>query len=606
MGKLMRKIVAVSAALVMSVSALGANASAVMLREDIADSWEMTDRGWVFVMPDGKDAVNRLAKIDGVMYKFGSYAHDCKKYSGWTKSSDGTRRRYSNGLPYTGWLKYKNGQRRYCLDGYMATDNIQIGDHIYTFDEDGFYTGKKALTLITKCDKLVSGDTDKIKVAVKNLDGRDYNFGVLSKMERWEKGKWVNCWGDWKGENGEELAFVSIGYFLKNKGDMMELDLDPQLYTNYNFTEGYYRIPIGSWLGNYKNQYECYATFQVVPPVEVEATEEIYFIDGKEVSTEAQITINSQKVFDSIDEIPFAVYKMTGRGWENASIYYDDGEYMYDEYSCEKGNGLGKIQCGLKVDDGIGYYKYVVTIDGKEYESHFRIGSMVASSWFEEYSKNDDNLTVCLNVFNSGDETRTILKDIYQLYEKKNGKWKLVKPDYELAEYEPEYIEIDSRSAATVYAYISEAYNPSGFKIDGHGREFAVYIEGCGYVPFLLNDVKLSKEYYPFADLDADDIEKIKIKVWCGSTVTGTTEDAVDLKEISAVLRQLELSEKVNAFPDAEGGSEEITIYYKDGSSVEIYLFAGVLRYNDQLYKVKTDEFSYAVSEFADRIVFGK
>ena len=181
-----------------------------------------------------------------------------------------------------------------------------------------------------------------------------------------------------------------------------------------------------------------------------------------------------------------------------------------------------------------------------------------------------------------------------------------MKPDYELAEYEPEYIEIDSRSSATVYAYISEAYNPSGFKIDGHGREFAVYIEGCGYVPFLLNDVKLSKEYYPFADLDADDIEKIKIKVWCGSTVTGTTEDAVDLKEISAALRQLELSEKVNAFPDAEGGSEEITIYYKDGSSVEIYLFAGVLRYNDQLYNVHNAGFNNAVSEFADRIVFGK
>ena len=606
MGKLMRKIAAVSVALVMSASVFGTNTSAVMLREDVADSWVMTDRGWVFVMPDGKDAVNRLVKIDGVMYKFGNRAHDCKKYSGWTKSSDGTRRRYLDGLPYTGWLKYKNGQRRYCLDGYMATDNMQIGDHIYTFDKDGFYTGKIALTLITKCDKLVSCDTDKINVALKNLDGRDYNFGVLSKMERWEKGEWVNCWGDWKGENGEELVFVSIGYFLKNKGDMMELDLDPQLYTNYNFTEGYYRIPIGSWLGNYKNQYECYATFQVVPPVEVKTSEEIYFIDGKDVSTEAQITINSQKVFDSITEIPFAVYKMTSGGWENASKYYDDGEYMYDEYSCEKGNVLGNAECGLKVDDGTGYYKYVVSIDGKDYESYFRIGSMAASTWLDEYSKDDENLTVCLNVFNSGAETRSIRKNIYQLYEKKNSKWKLIPPDYEIPESEPEYIEIDSRSSATVYAYISEAYNTSEFKIDGHGKMFAVYVDGCGFVPVSLSNMKLSKENFPFADLDADDIEKIEMKVWSGSVATGTTENAVDIKDIAAVLRQLELSDKAEAFPDAEGGSDEITIYYKDGSSVEIYLFAGVLRYDNQLYRVHIDGFSNAVSEFADRIVFGK
>ncbi|MBQ7981553.1 MAG: hypothetical protein IJ305_08100, partial [Oscillospiraceae bacterium] len=557
MKKLIRKIAAFSAAVVMAVSAFGANASAAMLREDVVDSWEMTEKGWVFVMPDGKDAVNRLVKIDGVMYQFDDkWANQYEKYSGWTKSSDGTRRRYVDGLPYTGWLKYKNGQRRYCLDGYMATDNMQIGDHIYTFDENGFYTGKTALTLITKCDKIVSSDTDEIKVALKNLDGRDYNFGVLSSMERWEKGEWVNCWGDWKGENGEELAYIDIGYSLENKGDIMELDFNPQLYTNYNFTEGYYRIPIGSWIKHYKNQYECYATFQVVPPVTVEASEEIYFIDGTEVDTEVKITFNSQKVFDSISEIPFAVYKMTGGGWENASTYYDDGEYVYDEYCCEKGNGNGAVVCGLKIDDGIGYYKYVVTVNGEEYESYFRIGSMAASSWLDEYSKNDENLTICLNVYNSGDETKTICKDTYNLYEKKNGKWKLVKPDYELPENEPDegrYVEIGSKQAATVYAHISEAYDTSEFKLDGHGRVFAVYISGCGFVPVALSNMELSKENFPFADLDANELEKVKMKVWCGSTVVETTENADDLKDIAAVLRQLELSDKAEAFPDAEG-----------------------------------------------------
>ena len=593
MKKLMRKITAACAAAVISVSLFGANASAVMLREDVADSWVMTEKGWVFVMPDGKDAVNRLVKIDGVMYKFGISAHNCERYSGWTKSSDGTRRRYSDGLPYTGWLKYKNGQRRYCLDGYIATSNMQIGDHIYTFDKDGFYTGKTALTLITKCDRIVSEDTDKITVALKNLDGRDYNFGVLIKMERWEKGKWVNCWGDWKGENGEELAFYSIGYFLENKGDMMELDLNPQLYTNYSFTEGYYRIPIGSWLGNYKNQYECYATFQVVPPVEVSLTEDInrkdiYISDGSTpVEIEVCLKTNSEKL-DGNDAYS-SVYKMTGNGWVDTSLVIYDNEENYDENSYTLENG--KTVLGWhKIEKGEGYYKAVVTVNGQKYEKYFRIQNKVrAVPWFDSYSIKDENLTVCFDVSSSFDNDFTATDvNVYRLYRKENDEWKQVPPDRKINVSSPRRT-VEKNEPMVVYAYISEMYDVSKLEVIGYGTEYAVYVDGCGYVPFTLDAVKQVKEQYPFAELDAEDIEQVESIIHVGSTdndnmeAVSSRED--DKKNIVAVLKHIEVTEKTTDYPEnMVGAGQTIRLVHKDGNVTECGIFANTLKYNGKYY----------------------
>ncbi len=613
MKKLIKKIAAVSAALVMSVSVFGTTTSAVMLREDVADSWVMTDRGWVFVMPDGKDAVNRLAKIDGVMYKFGSRAHDYERYSGWTKSSDGTRRRYSKGLPYTGWLKYKNGQRRYCLDGYMATDNMQIGDHLYTFDKEGFYTGKTALTLITKCDKFVSSDADEIKVALKNLDGRDYNFGVLSKMERWEKGKWVNCWGDWVGENGEELAYFSIGYFLKNKGDIMELDINPQLYTNYNFTEGYYRIPIGSWIKQYKNQYECYATFQVVPPVEVSLSEDInrkdiYISDGNTpVNIEVWLKTNSDKL-DGNDAYS-SVYKMTGKGWIDTSLVIYDNEENYDENSYTLENGKS-VSGWHKIENGEGYYKTVVTVDGQKYEKYFRIQNEVrAVPWFDSYSNKDEILTVCLDV-SSGFDSDFITTDVnvYHLYKWENGEWKQIPPDKKIDVSSPKRT-VEQNETMVVYAYISEMYDVSKLEVNGHGTEYAVYVDGCGYVPFTLDTVKPIKERYPFADLDAEDVEQVESIIHIGSTddddMEAVSSREEDKKNIVAVLKHIEVTEETDGYPkDIVGAGQTIRLVHKDGSVTECGIFANTLKYNGKYYSFGADFVEQELCKINERMRF--
>ena len=600
-----RKFAAISAAVVMSVSAFGANISAFELREDFADSWVMTDKGWVFVMPDGNDAVNRLLKIDGVMYKFGSRAHDYERYNGWTKSSDGIKRRYADGLPYTGWLKYKNGQRRYCLDGYIATSNMQIGDYLYTFDKDGFYTGKSALTLITNCDKLASSDTETIRVALKNLDGRDYSFGVLSSMERWEKGEWINCWGDWKGENGEELAFPSIGFSLNEKGDTTELDFLPQLYTNYNLTEGYYRIPIGSWIGDYKNQYECYATFQVVPPVEISFPEyvnrkDIYFADERFTT---YIKVNSDELDGMIAHS--TIYKMTADGWTDLCELTKDDEkpFKANRYMID---GRGRFQNHSDITTGQGYYKRVVTIDGQKYEKHFCIqNKLMVVPWFEDYSIKDENLTVCLDVSSSCDSSFTAADvNIYYLYEKEDGKWKRISPDRKIDISSPKRT-VEKNEAMVVYAYISEMYDISKLE----AKMYAVFVDGYGYVPFTLDNDNLSKTVYPFTDLDADDIEQVESIVHVGSTdadnmnVVSSREE--DIKNIAAVLKHINITEETNGYPkDIAGAGHTIRLTHKDGGITECGLFANTLKYNGKYYTFEVKSIEQELCEINKRMRF--
>ncbi len=568
MKKLIRKLAAASAAVVMCVSAFGTAVSA----EKITDSWEWDEDNyrWKYCLPDGSYAgtenARQLYRIDGVTYKFSFSGRSIGKYTGWAKSSDGTRRRYSNGLPYTGWLKYKSGQMRYCLDGYMATDNMQICDHIYTFDEDGYYTGKTALTLITKCDKIVSSDTDEIKVALKNLDGRDYNFGVLSSMERWEKGEWVNCWGDWKGENGEELAYISIGYSLENKGDMMELDFNPQLYTNYNFTEGYYRIPIGSWLGNYKNQYECYATFQVVPPVTVKTSEEIYFTDGyTDVNVSYTASLNSEKFKGSSVGYESTIYKMTENGWHDITEYIRaDGTVSTEQAVMEEGYTDTELVFGLLVESGNGYYKAVVKVDDKEYTDYFRIAEYNVEPFLDVYSTKTDNLTVSFNIRNNTGrdmEYSSAVYDIFRIGE--DGKLSdasEARTSWVDAEAYSQTLENGHRTAVDVN--ISQCYDIS--KLDP--GEYAVYISGVGYESFTLTDKPLSAEKHPFKSLKKGDVESIKLIIHEAYKENIAIINSYNSDKVISYLRQFRIGSEAKDYDVPDGGAFEIIITYADGT----------------------------------------
>ncbi|MCH5193002.1 MAG: hypothetical protein J1F11_03505 [Oscillospiraceae bacterium] len=175
-----------------------------------------------------------------------------KKAEGWVKE-DGVSRRYHEGTPYTGWLKTKDGVKKYCLDGYLVTDEIQRGNYSYSFDEKGQLTGKDPLAISAKVKGKITEDTETITIKLEKLfDGNTQTFGAPALLERWEKGKWVDCFADLDGN----VPMTMELYALSKKGETLDLEFYSLARTGYKLTPGFYRIPInnigdsGSAFGN--------------------------------------------------------------------------------------------------------------------------------------------------------------------------------------------------------------------------------------------------------------------------------------------------------------------------------------------------------------------
>ncbi len=569
MNRLIRKLAAASAAVVVCVSAFGTAVNAEFVQEDTL-GWVMTERGWIYIMDDGKEALGRLMEIDGIMYKFDDkWSHHYEKYSGWLKLPAGVHRRYVHGLPYTGWLKYKNDKRRYCLDGYMVTGKIQIDDYIYSFDEDGYFTKKTALTLIADCDEEISGDDEEISITLKSLDERNYCFGMLNKMERWENGRWVNCQGDWKDANEKALTFSDDVYSFDSKGDTKELSFNPQLYTNYNFTEGYYRIPIGSTVANKK--YDCYAMFQVVPPVTVKTSEKLYFDSGNMVRVDFTANINSDKLDKNGKDIEAHIYKMTWEGWRDITEYtYADGEVSTEVVLLNKAEN-GNVSYGMIVESGMGYYKAAVKADGVEYTDYFRIESLGAFPWLEEYSTEADRLAVNFRISNNTNHTVFFNNDARTLYRKENGRWtevtdgrKAVEESSEAVEARRKTLYLEPNYKTNVSVNISDYYVVSELE-DGM---YAVYLSGLGYQTFRLSNEELPAEIYPYKDIREDDIESIILEVSDGGGSEFLTVGKQDMEYVLDCLRQFYVGAEYkypSEFDIPAGGGFRVKITFKDG-----------------------------------------
>ena len=185
------------------------------------------------------------------------------KANGWVKE-DGISRRYNNGSPYTGWLKFKNGSKKYCLDGYAVRGNFTIGGKTYDFGEDGIYTGESFVPpVIAECKDKILPTTEKITVTISSTDksGKEYGAGEPYKMERWEKGQWIDCMGSAAyGVNDVALLLNSTSYGNSNTGTFY-----PQAYTANGFAEGYYRLTLPAWEEGNRDTtwHNVYAVFKV-------------------------------------------------------------------------------------------------------------------------------------------------------------------------------------------------------------------------------------------------------------------------------------------------------------------------------------------------------
>lgn len=368
------------AAAVMTISAAGVSAFATPAPEP-DDGWRKTDDGWVYWFYSTRHTPryycieNMNFKVDGILYSFDENGICTGKCSGLMKES-GTKRRYYEGIPYTGWTKNKSDDsRKYYLDGYPVTGDLPIDGKVYSFDENGVYTGKSIVPVLTAdCGEKISSDTEKFRITVTAHDeeGNFYAAGDPVRMERWEKGQWVDCIGDGvEYSRSEEMAAINgiEGECFPNY-DIVEFE--PQKYTNSNFNYGYYRLVFTYWEGSgdgmVLSDKEFYAVFRVVPPVEVRMSKEIYTADEEgNVDVCAYIDINSEKhkTPESISSIKWEVLKLGKRNWVE---FIPEASY---EEGCDSIDSDGTISIDISSSFETGSYLMSITIDGSIYNWYY-------------------------------------------------------------------------------------------------------------------------------------------------------------------------------------------------------------------------------------------
>lgn len=481
MRNLKRRIMAILTAAVITVSAAGTAVSALAPPIEYLTGWLNDDKAWFYYTEDVAVA-GKNYEIDGILYSFAEDGGCTGKYSGWTKQ-DGVKRRYIEGLPYTGWLKNKDGSKKYCLDGYLVTGNFQIGDKIYSFGKDGVYTGKSNQPNFTaSCESRISADTEKISVTVQYRGGnkdKEYITGEPAKMERWENGKWVDCIGESAEYAVNDIAYV-LGKFNDSFINSAEVHFSPKTYMgiDYDMPLGYYRITVQYGEdGNYLNtKKDIYAVFEVVPPIEIIMSEEVYVSNNRYVDIKANFKVNSERL-RSIDgsEITVEIFDD-----EECWCYTD----LMDEPVPENGNGefpawyeldwLGRID-----DDGYkGSYKTIVKIGDEEYSKEFRIDRIKPQN-ISRCSLKDDNVIVSFEIYNKLDKEIKVRTNITSM--KSNYRDVFLE---EVPDAEPVYETLKPKQKMTVSFNISEVYDTSKLE----SGWYSIYIDGVGYADFCLHD----------------------------------------------------------------------------------------------------------------------
>lgn len=128
-----KKLIAISAAIIMAVSAIPTSAS--------ADSWTKTDTGYTYTYTDGTTAQKGWLKIDKKTYYITA---DGVRKTGWLKTKTAKYYFDKNGVMYKNqWLTLKSGTKYYLQNsGKAATGVVTIDDIDYKFADDGKCLGE--------------------------------------------------------------------------------------------------------------------------------------------------------------------------------------------------------------------------------------------------------------------------------------------------------------------------------------------------------------------------------------------------------------------------------------------------------------------------------
>ena len=605
MKNIAKRISAFLAAAVMTISGAGISAFATPA-PDPDDGWIRYETGnWAYLAPGSKHlgiVCDAVYTIDGIVYRFDAKGICKGKYSGMAKK-DGILRRYENGLPYTGWTKRSDGSWKYYLDGYSVTGDLQIGNIIYSFDENGVYTGNgRTAKFSADVVGTVSSDADKIMIKVSSNDKTDTKYVTADpdKMERWENGKWVSCIGD-----GVEYVVDDLGYVFSSKNSNT-VSFYPKNYTNSNFTTGYYRISLSCWAdGKYNTtKQDLCAVFEVLPPVTVELRKDLYISDGRfDVPVETVVNINSEKLKKYYSQHPDEIsvefdYHRTDY-WGPVNTY--DSDTIIEAEAYENGKPmkvyLTDIVSGV---NSAGHYKAVVTVNGEKYTREFLIDKLVSKAWLDEYNSKDDKLTINFTLFNNTKKDITINPDVYTVYEQKDGKWSYVSGEVAVdALLRKEIIKPDEKyyiEFPMYQYYIDRSKFEPGI--------YAVNIGGWGFAEFALTDNKPDLSETPYANLSEDNIKKIQLNTGFSSDDTLSAEfTGYEARQLVHILRQIRIyGDAEETFSGLAGTFRcEIKIIYNDGTTkTVVFRDSEILEYKGK--KVFCAEYPYhAIEDILDK-----
>lgn len=452
--------------------------------------WEYHDNGWYYTYgeyyiddDDGSSAAETyLREIDGVMYVFDKatgYAKD--RYDGRiTVLKDGTYCYYKDGLPYTGWTKYKNEKKKYYLDGFAVKEDFFIGEKLYGFDKNGFCTGEKSPPAVTAAAEKVTSDADNIAVAVTANDpnGGDYSVGDPEKLERWENGKWVNLLEEDIAFETSDIAIVLSGTAGQCEPNSAKKIFSPKhlMSPSEKLDEGYYRTSLLCADLSSGEQYYVRAVFEVLPPVEVKVSEEVY-MGGYDRYTElyAEVKINSEKI--SPKDVKLDFYKKVTAGGDYKKLESIDGSLKRKTVN-RNGDTYIKISGNFVLDSG--YYQAAAEVDGKEYPAYF--GAAVPTV----YGKGDKNyysierdgfdFKLDLVIRNGLSKPIDITANFFSLYmENSKGEYEPI-IDYDI-DLEPEKLTLASKSGTELTVDIGRRYNVSELEA-GH---YLLTVDGLPY-----------------------------------------------------------------------------------------------------------------------------
>ena len=452
--------------------------------------WEYHDNGWYYTYgeyyiddDDGSSAAETyLREIDGVMYVFDKatgYAKD--RYDGRiTVLKDGTYCYYKDGLPYTGWTKYKNEKKKYYLDGFAVKEDFFIGGKLYGFDKNGFCTGEKSPPAVTAAAEKVTSDADNIAVAVtaNAPNGGDYSVGDPEKLERWENGKWVNLLEEDIAFETSDIAIVLSGTAGQCEPNSAKKIFSPKhlMSPSEKLDEGYYRTSLLCADLSSGEQYYVRAVFEVLPPVEVKVSEEVY-MGGYDRYTElyAEVKINSEKI--SPKDVKLDFYKKVTAGGDYKKLESIDGSLKRKTVN-RNGDTYIKISGNFVLDSG--YYQAAAEVDGKEYPAYF--GAAVPTV----YGKGDKNyysierdgfdFRLDLVVRNGLSKPIDITANFFSLYmENSKGEYEPI-IDYDI-DLEPEKLTLASKSGTELTVDIGRRYNVSELEA-GH---YLLTVDGLPY-----------------------------------------------------------------------------------------------------------------------------